>query len=406
MRLPSVKDLIWPAILCAAFVSGTAGGVLLARRHVAMVARQQTAADTPISDIQLDDVTLGKLVDAINAKCPGKVRVDWADLATEQVTPQTRLYCDLRVGDAEVGPLLRTCLWAQHGIRVFEADGEIHVNANGPPTVIRNYEIGDLLRSVDMSNAWWPENAWGIQSSAEGYLRDSLAWMVDPPGGFIYSRPTWPNWSITSNQLIVTGPLDLQQRLRDLLAEIRTAAAQKGPIRRSHMSFENDPLLRQAPAEDFRGMTMASAVRRLEDITGAPIVVTWIDDKQDPTHMYHQNPQSVVLSALPNGRLGMALRKLFKGQQADDLREQGASVNVPVGSSDGVVYVRGLPGFTAITRFYPFADTSEHRAVLSMHSELTNYERWPGWIVLMPEDGNNAIDDCDPSELGEMLDYH
>lgn len=120
--------------------------------------------------------------------------------------------------------------------------------------------------------------------------------------------------------------------------------------------------------------------------------------------MYHLDRQSAVLNALPGGRLGMALRKLFKGQMADELRDEGAKVSV--GSSDGVVYVGAGEASSITTKFYPFADTPEHRAVLSMRSDLTNYERWPGWIVLMPEDGNNAIDDCAPSELGEMLDYH
>jgi len=391
MRLPGLKRLIWPILFCASFAMGIPVGVRAARQDVAAILRQRPAAHRQITDIHLDDPTLGQLMNAVGARLPSAIRVDWPALRDEQGTPDTPLqgHAVARIHRASIGSLLNCFMDKYHsppktGIQAIEGDGVFTVttlDAAAPtPSVICAYDVADILAAM---------NFWKRRIPSE--FEDPLGSRSGSYFGFPDMRPEHfivrvlldgeirfegnDVVKMAGDQLIVVATPQRQTEVRRKLGEMRQWMAdserpQYGS-RRSHLSFEHDPQDYPLRALDFRGTSIGSAIEKLRRQTGLNIVVDWPE-----LHRWGIEPDAIVTRALPEGRLGEVVRWLCGNETSNQL---------VVGSSEGMVLVSDLDRLAPsleTTRFYPFDDAPVHHALLGRIERVAKVKRWPGWIVV------------------------
>ena len=78
-------------------------GRAAARRRVATVASRDQIQAALVGTLELHTPTLGQVVDAISAKFPNQVRVDWNGLKAHQLSAGTRLPFVAYCSDASAG---------------------------------------------------------------------------------------------------------------------------------------------------------------------------------------------------------------------------------------------------------------------------------------------------------------
>jgi len=402
----SVRWLVESAMMAGLFALGLAGGMRMARQHVAFVAAQNAAAELRMRQVDLDRPTLGQLLHGLSTEQAVPIQVDWPELAKAGVTPQTELP-DFHLHNVTLRQVCSLVSIANSTICFSSFNGTIHVTTHDgalATQTIQIYDVSDILQNYQ---AWKQEPApefpdFGssqvpTQPPTPSEALMTLTSETVAPDTWIDSGGTTGRLNCLGGRLFVLQAPEQQDEVQSLLDQLRDAARQQASQipRLAHFSFEGDPLQREVPALRLGRVSIRDAAKVLRSASRVNLNFDWEALHRDAGI----DPNSPAPAVLPAGQLIDAVTFLLSsGQSKPKLRmvRSGHFVLVSTEQQLGTE----LPTL----RIYPFSDTPRHLAMrprltvllaeigieqsidIAQSNRLPEadgvFQFWPGWIAV------------------------